>query len=440
MSGKDNNRRKCDVCGLNYVRSYLAAHKRLHRLQDAAANPAVHDNEEIPSSVATCAIAHITEENVNGGDGLVNVEDGLPMELQTTCDSDPSNEYMSMEEESSETDDESIENHSSLSSCDDEVIEASPTEKCTELISKFLLLWQSTFKISNHAIEAILKFMVILLRLSSNMNIPISSYYKLNKNSSPQEFDKYVVCPICNCVYKPTVELSKMEEGIRVPAKCSNVVFPRHPMRRFRQRCGAELSEVVRRANGELIFKPIKIYCYRGVKRSFGQLVKRAGFEKNCRRCHYMESRTGILSDIYDGRVWKDYKERGLLEDNDLGVMLNVDFFQPFKHVRHSVGVVFLVILNLPREERYKRGNVILVGLIPGPKEPPLMHYLQLLVDELQEACTDGLSLMTFDSPEDPVVIKYACLKNYNALTLDRTKLSGGPQRTMYGLESNNQK
>ena len=44
-----------------------------------------------------------------------------------------------------------------------------------------------------------------------------------------------------------------------------------------------------------------------------------------------------------------------------------------------------MVIFNLPREVRYKRENVILIGLIPGPKEPPLSinSYLTPLVSEL---------------------------------------------------------
>ena len=34
-----------------------------------------------------------------------------------------------------------------------------------------------------------------------------------------------------------------------------------------------------------------------------------------------------------------------------LAVMLNLDRFQPFSHVNYSVGVIYMVILNLPREE-----------------------------------------------------------------------------------------
>jgi len=46
-----------------------------------------------------------------------------------------------------------------------------------------------------------------------------------------------------------------------------------------------------------------------------------------------------------------------------------------------------MVVNNLPRQVRYKRENTIIVGIIPGPKEPKLTMnlFLQPLVDELKE-------------------------------------------------------
>ena len=52
--------------------------------------------------------------------------------------------------------------------------------------------------------------------------------------------------------------------------------------------------------------------------------------------------------------------------------MLNVDWFQPFKHSLYSVGALYLVLMSLPRSERFKPENVFLVGVIPRPHEPKL--------------------------------------------------------------------
>lgn len=50
------------------------------------------------------------------------------------------------------------------------------------------------------------------------------------------------------------------------------------------------------------------------------------------------------------------------------------------------MGVLYLVIENLPRAHRYKLENIIIVGCIPGPKEPKknINTYLRPLIDELQ--------------------------------------------------------
>ena len=70
----------------------------------------------------------------------------------------------------------------------------------------------------------------------------------------------------------------------------------------------------------------------------------------------------------------------------NLLLMLNVDCFQPFIHNRYSVGVMYLVIQNLPRAVRFKPENVIIVSTIPGPKEPDYNHmnnYLAPMVNGL---------------------------------------------------------
>ena len=70
----------------------------------------------------------------------------------------------------------------------------------------------------------------------------------------------------------------------------------------------------------------------------------------------------------------------------NFALQLNVDWFQPFKHTQHSEGAIYLSILNLPREERFLKEN-ILAGVIPGPKEPSLHmnSFLQPLADELKQ-------------------------------------------------------
>lgn len=109
-----------------------------------------------------------------------------------------------------------------------------------------------------------------------------------------------------------------------------------------------------------------------------------------CNAWHKDKSTSDFLSDITDGRIWKEVVAAlscGTNPTNVLGLLVNVDWFQPYKHVAYSIGVIYAVIVNLPRNYRYKNENVIVIGIIPGPHEPKIHinSYLGPLVNELLE-------------------------------------------------------
>src|SRR5688572_13470605 len=71
-----------------------------------------------------------------------------------------------------------------------------------------------------------------------------------------------------------------------------------------------------------------------------------------------------------------------------LGLLFNLDWFQPFTYTQHSTGVIYASICNLPRSERNKPENIIYLGFLPGSKEVGLErinHYLVPIVDEFLE-------------------------------------------------------
>ncbi|CAB4414564.1 unnamed protein product, partial [Rhizophagus irregularis] len=122
----------------------------------------------------------------------------------------------------------------------------------------------------------------------------------------------------------------------------------------------------------------------------------RPEFEKSLRHWANRSNSDNILSDIYDGRIWKEFKDtnnddslnffRNEVADSHLGLMLNVDWFQPFDGTNHSTGAIYAVICNLPRNIRFKRENLLLLGMLPGPNEVSLHkinHYLTPIVNEL---------------------------------------------------------
>src|SRR3954454_4681164 len=110
-----------------------------------------------------------------------------------------------------------------------------------------------------------------------------------------------------------------------------------------------------------------------------------------------------ILTDIYDGQIWKNFEDsanstkffRSEVADSHLGLVLNLDWFQPYNGTIHSTGVIYAVICNLPRNIRFRRENMLILGLLPGPVEVSLHkinHYLAPIVNEL-ESLWRGITL-----------------------------------------------
>lgn len=94
---------------------------------------------------------------------------------------------------------------------------------------------------------------------------------------------------------------------------------------------------------------------------------------------------------MFDGNLWKEFQSIDdspfLTKPRNYGFMLNFDFFQPMKHRKdYSVGVFYLAILNLPRSERFKWENIIIVGVVPslGREPKDLNEFLEPAVDELK--------------------------------------------------------
>lgn len=136
---------------------------------------------------------------------------------------------------------------------------------------------------------------------------------------------------------------------------------------------------------------PFKVYCVRSIKVALEQMLCRPGFKDLLHKGPIGNFESNAMSDVCDGNLYKSFKDAdGSSYFNDprnLGVMLNVDWFDPFKRIEYSLGVIYLVLINLPRSHRFKWENVIILGIIPGPKEPSITinSFLRPHVDELLE-------------------------------------------------------
>lgn len=271
-------------------------------------------------------------------------------------------------------------------------------------ISIFLLLWKSLFKISGSAVVILLKFLRYLFQhigelfacrqlnqIASLLPCTIQTLEKL-ANIHQQKYKSFVMCKKCSCIYKWEEAYTENTSGIRQTEHCTYVSYPRHPQQRFRTPCNEPLLREVLLSKGKRALRPFKQFCYHSVIDSLKHLVQQPGILEQLNTWRTRRVGQGILNDVYDGKIWKDFQNVDgapfLSDENNvcLGLIMNVDWFQPFDATNYSVGVIYLSVLNLPREIRYKLRNIIVCCIIPGPSEPRNMNpILDPLVEELQQ-------------------------------------------------------
>ncbi|GES95906.1 uncharacterized protein LOC110233779 [Rhizophagus clarus] len=121
-----------------------------------------------------------------------------------------------------------------------------------------------------------------------------------------------------------------------------------------------------------------------------------------CTHIEFPMKSKGKPSDIYDGKIWKNFSDTlgapyftPEAADSHLGIIINLDWFQPFELSVYSCKAIYGVICNLSREIRFKKENMLTLGLLPGSNEVKLHkinHYLSPIVDELLEFW-DGIEI-----------------------------------------------
>ena len=248
------------------------------------------------------------------------------------------------------------------------------------------------------------------------------SIYRFRKllDFDRDDFMKYVVCPNCTSLYRYD-DVVQNRDGRTIVNKCTNIMFgcrvdkssPNHG-RRGKYRYDAKLVQEVQLSNNKTKFYPLKTYCYKNVINNIEQFLSRPDFEAECNKWRSRDVIQNHIGDLYDGEIWREFQtynnEPFLSQPNNYALMINVDWFQPFKRRRDiSIGVIYLVFMNLPRHLRFKQENVMLIGIIPPLKKEPetLNSFLQPVIDELL-LLAKGFQLKPAN--KDPVQVKVLLL------------------------------
>jgi Transposase family tnp2 len=276
------------------------------------------------------------------------------------------------------------------------------SNKFTDTDSRFMwiLLWIMNFRIrfnlSDTATEALLKFMkLVLIEIGGNEfeNFCGSLYIAKKFLGLSDQFVSFVACQKCHKLYKRDDILNFQQNNRPSIMKCVHVEFPNSATRR--KYCNTPLSTQSKLLNGNIINRPEMIFPYAKIRQQLAQMYRNPGFEFNLRHWVNRSNFDELLCDIYDGNIWKTFEDGNSklffskeAADSHLGLVLNIDWFQPYDNKTHSTGVIYAAIANLPREIRFRRENMLILGILLGPSEPSLHrmnHYLSPIVDELME-------------------------------------------------------
>ena len=284
----------------------------------------------------------------------------------------------------------------------DDNVTSTVAQQCREIhfmIAFFVLFFQVCYHISDRGIHYLITFLgtiskwlsivvkgsTLLPTLAAEFPRTLYSLHKTLQLTTPLK--RSVVCPTCHKLFKEN-QCVIVSGGIKISRKCDNIQFPNHPHLTRRVECKTALMKQVK-VGKQFKLIPRKYFVYNSIASSLTRLMSRPGFLEQCEAWRKRVCDENFMTDVYDGKIWKDWqKVSGVpyleVPGNHL-LMLNVDWFRPFKHTPYSAGVIYLVIQNLPRTVKFKPENIIIVDTILGPSEPKLHinSYIKPMIDEL---------------------------------------------------------
>jgi hypothetical protein len=255
--------------------------------------------------------------------------------------------------------------------------------------------FRSNYNLPNTATEALIKFVKILLKDCENIDhesFPNSLYKTKKSLGLVDQFTSFVACQKCHKLYKNN-------EG-ETHTKCSHIEFPNSSRNRFKE-CETPLAKQIS-LNNRIAFRPELVYPVASIRQQIYSMFQQPGFEESLRHWSNRPIIDNVLSDIYDGQIWRNLKTeqgdnffRPDKADTNLGLMINLDWFQPYDRSIHSTGVIYATICNLLRNIRFQPKNMLILGILPGPNEVSLHkinHYLSPIITDL-ESLWGGMTL-----------------------------------------------
>lgn len=275
------------------------------------------------------------------------------------------------------------------------------------MICRLIMYMQVAHGLSESAIRTVLLVLATIFEELGKISVSIADISKAFPSSihrfrkilgfDRDNFQKFVMCPSCGTLYSYDV-IKGQSRITHCTQSWVTVAIPRER----RKTCRAKLIKEVWMADGKVKIYPLKSFCYNSIIEVLNQMMKRKNFLQKCNDWRTRVSPSNFMTDIYDGQIWQSFfgDDGRFPEENYFGFLLNVDWFQPYQRRVTSIGAMYLTCVNLPREERYKKENIIVVGIIPsmanGGEPSSINPMLEPLVEDLKRLFV-GVEFETFE-------------------------------------------
>lgn len=232
-------------------------------------------------------------------------------------------------------------------------------------------------------------------------HIPKTMGAALSKFNLDGKVTIHAICTKCHSTYPPSFSIGSSAPVY--PSSCSNKKFPSSDA------CGEALIRV-NMVDGKAIETVVKSYVTHDLKEFLAGLLARKDIAlKVNSACDELVERlsevpSGPVGDVFEGDyvrkllgpdgapfVKRNGEVRILLALHSDSFNINMNLFGG---ASNSTTLISLAVLNLPSTIRYRRENLLVYGLIPGPKQPSgteFNHYIRPLVDELCEFWDPGV-------------------------------------------------
>lgn len=189
---------------------------------------------------------------------------------------------------------------------------------CTFLLYKTIYLSHGAYSVREHTQWAGLK--------DSQYFIFTQGWTNISRDS----FCLYVVCPKCMATYTLEESYTIIRTGSKISNICGYISFHKHPQKKLGHKCGILLMKMLICWSGKEYLYPIRVYCYKEFTQSLETFVRRSGFLEKCEQWRHRNMPVSVMGDLAGLSIcqWPF-----LAEPSSFALMMNVDWYQPFKHI-----------------------------------------------------------------------------------------------------------